>query len=71
LLVRIVLHESWFAVHGQQADEHTKVIEGGGDYRKVHPLGYIPALVLEAMAPRPSFPLISNARLPSRLTPAG
>ncbi len=28
-------------------DEHTKVIEGGGDYRKVNPLGYVPALVLD------------------------
>ena len=28
-------------------DEHTKVIKGGGDYRKVSPLGYVPSLVLD------------------------
>jgi len=30
---------SRLAVHGHQIDEHTKVIEGGADYRKVNPLG--------------------------------
>jgi glutathione S-transferase len=30
-----------------KVDEHTKVIETGGDYRQVNPLGYVPALVLD------------------------
>jgi glutathione S-transferase len=30
-----------------QADVHTKAIEGGGDYRTVNPLGYVPALLLD------------------------
>ena len=30
-----------------QIDEHTKVIQGGGDYRTVNPLGYVPALLLD------------------------
>ena len=30
-----------------KVDEHTKEIEGGGDYRKINPLGYLPTLLLD------------------------
>ncbi len=32
-----------------RVNEHSKVIEGGGDFRNVNPLGYVPALVLETV----------------------
>jgi glutathione S-transferase len=47
LLVHIVLHEAGLPFEAIKINEHTKVIEGGGDYRKVNPLGYVPALVLD------------------------
>lgn len=47
LLPHIVLHEAGTPFSAIEIDEHTKVIEGGGDYRKVNPLGYVPALVLD------------------------
>ena len=43
----IVLLEAGLAFTAIQIDEHTKVIEGGGDYRTVNPLGYVPALLLD------------------------
>jgi glutathione S-transferase len=46
LLPHIVLLEAGLSFTAIQIDEHTKVIEGGGDYRTVNPLGYVPALVL-------------------------
>jgi glutathione S-transferase len=42
-----VLLEAGLPFAAIQIDEHTKVIEGGGDYRAVNPLGYVPALVLD------------------------
>jgi glutathione S-transferase len=47
LLPHIVLLEAGLPFTAIKIDEHTKVIEGGGDYRKVNPLGYVPALVLD------------------------
>jgi glutathione S-transferase len=41
-----VLLEAGLPFTAIKIDEHTKVIEGGGDYRKVNPLGYVPSLVL-------------------------
>jgi glutathione S-transferase len=47
LLPHIVLLEAGLPFTAIGIDEHTKVIEGGGDYRMVNPLGYVPALVLD------------------------
>jgi glutathione S-transferase len=47
LLPHIVLHEVGLPFTAVKINEHIKVIEGGGDYRKVNPLGYVPALVLD------------------------
>jgi glutathione S-transferase len=47
LLPHIVLHEAGLPFIAIKIDERTKVIEGGGDYRNVNPLGYVPALVLD------------------------
>jgi glutathione S-transferase len=47
LFPHIVLHEAGLPFTAIKINEHTKVIETGGDYRKVNPLGYVPALVLD------------------------
>jgi glutathione S-transferase len=47
LLPHIVLYEAGLPFAAVKVNEHTKVIERGGDYRKVNPLGYVPALVLD------------------------
>jgi glutathione S-transferase len=47
LLPHIVLREADLPFAAIKINEHTKIIEGGGDYRKVNPLGYVPALVLD------------------------
>src|SRR5436309_12248803 len=47
LLPHIVLLEAGLPFTAIQIDEHTKVIEGGGDYRTVNPLGYVPVLQLD------------------------
>jgi hypothetical protein len=47
LLPHIVLYEAGLPFTAAKINEQTKVIEGGGDYRKVNPLGYVPALVLD------------------------
>jgi glutathione S-transferase len=39
-----VLNESGLAFELVRVDEHRKVMENGGDYRTVNPLGYVPAL---------------------------
>ena len=46
LLPHIVLHEAELPFERIRI-EHTKAISGGGDYRTVNPLGYVPALVLD------------------------
>lgn len=47
LLPYIVLREAGLPFTAIRINENTKVIEGGGDYKKVNPLGYVPALVLD------------------------
>src|SRR5215469_4375857 len=47
LLPHIVLYEAGLPFAAVKINEHTKVIEGGGDYRKANTLGYVPTLVLE------------------------
>jgi glutathione S-transferase len=47
LLPHIVLYEAGLPFAAIRIDEHSKAIEGGGDYRAVNPLGYVPALVLD------------------------
>lgn len=47
LLPHIVLHEAELPFEPIKIDEHTKAISGGGDFRSVNPLGYVPALVLD------------------------
>ena len=43
----VLLHEAELPFTAIKINEHSKVIEGGGDYKKVSPLGYVPALVLD------------------------
>jgi glutathione S-transferase len=43
LLPHIVLREAQLAFEPVEINEHTKAISGGGDYRSVNPLGYVPA----------------------------
>ena len=47
LFPHIVLVEAGLAFDAVKVDEHTKAIDGGGDYRSINPLGYVPALQLE------------------------
>jgi glutathione S-transferase len=47
LLPHIALREAELPFEPIRVDEHTKAISGGGDYRSVNPLGYVPALVLD------------------------
>src|SRR5262249_49768525 len=47
LLPHIVLYEAGLPFVAVRINEHSKVIEGGGDFRSVNPLGYVPALVLD------------------------
>ncbi len=47
LLPHIVLYEAGLPFIAIRINEHSKVIEGGGDYRKVNRLGYVPALALD------------------------
>ena len=47
LFPHIVLVEAGLPFDAIRVDEHTKAIDGGGDYRNINPLGYVPALQLE------------------------
>lgn len=47
LLPHIVLLEAGLPFTQIRINEFTKAIEGGGDYRTVNPLGYVPALLLD------------------------
>jgi glutathione S-transferase len=46
LLPHIALHEAGLPFDFIKVNEHTKAIMGGGDFRNVNPLGYVPALLL-------------------------
>ena len=47
LLPHIALREAELPFDPIKIDEHTKAVSGGGDFRDVNPLGYVPALVLD------------------------
>jgi glutathione S-transferase len=47
LFPHIVLHEAGLPFEPIKIEEHTKEITGGGDYRRVNPLGTVPALALD------------------------
>jgi glutathione S-transferase len=47
LFPHIVLIEAGLLFDAVKVDERTKALDGGGDYRAVNPLGYVPALQLE------------------------
>ncbi len=46
LFPHIVLVEAGLPFDAVRVDEHTKIMDGGGDYRSVNPLGSVPALQL-------------------------
>ncbi len=43
----IVLQEAGLSFEKVRADTKTKIMDGGGDYKTVNPLGYVPALQLD------------------------
>ena len=43
----IVLHEAGLPFEAVRTDTKTKALPGGGDYRSVSPLGYVPVLELD------------------------
>jgi glutathione S-transferase len=47
LLPHVVLHEAELSFEAIKVDERSKAISGGGDYRSVNPLGYVPALAVD------------------------
>jgi glutathione S-transferase len=47
LFPHIVLVESGLSFAAAKVDDRTKALDGGGDFRAVNPLGYVPALRLE------------------------
>jgi glutathione S-transferase len=47
LFPHIALHEAGLAFEKIKVDEHTKLMDSGGDYRTVNPLGFVPALELD------------------------
>jgi glutathione S-transferase len=47
LFPHIVLVEAGLSFTAVKVDEATKAMDGGGDYRTVNPMGYVPALQLE------------------------
>lgn len=47
LMPHVALIESGRPFTAMRVDEITKSLEGGGDFRSVNPLGYVPALSLE------------------------
>jgi glutathione S-transferase len=73
LLPHIVLHEAGLPFTAVEVDEHSKVIQQGGDYWKVNPLGYVPALVLDdgtLLTEGPAIvQYIADQALPKKLAP--
>jgi hypothetical protein len=53
LFPHIVLHEAGLAFEGIRVDEHTKIMANGEDYRTINPLGFVPALQLDAQERAP------------------
>ena len=47
LATRIVFLECGLPFDATEIDEHTKIMVGGGDFRTVNPLGYVPAVELD------------------------
>jgi glutathione S-transferase len=47
LATRIVFQECGLSFITTEINEHTKVMEDGGDFRSINPLGYVPALQLD------------------------
>jgi glutathione S-transferase len=47
LATRIVFLECELAFDAIEIDEHTKIMAGGGNFRTVNPLGYVPAVELD------------------------
>jgi glutathione S-transferase len=47
LFPHIALHEAGLAFDRIKVDENTKLMDNGGDYRTVNPLGFVPALELD------------------------
>jgi glutathione S-transferase len=47
LATRIVFLECGLPFDVTEIDEHTKIMVGGGDFRTLNPLGYVPALELD------------------------
>src|SRR5262249_45176666 len=54
----IVLHEAGLAFETVRTDTKTKALPGGGDYRTVNPLGYVPLLELDDGTKRTEGPAI-------------
>jgi len=46
LFPHIVLNESGLRFELTRVDEHSKLMDNGGDYRTVNPLGFVPAIEL-------------------------
>ncbi len=58
LSVNIALREAGLDFNLKKVSTKTKEIEGGGDYRTINPLGYVPALVLPDQSVMTEVPVI-------------
>lgn len=70
----IVLHEAGIAAETEKVDLTTKTTASGGDYRRINPKGYVPALALDDGAVLTEGPAIvqylADLRPASQLAPA-
>ena len=62
LASHITLIDAGLSFDAVRVDEHTKVMEDGGDYRQVHWLGYVPALLLIATTSVLFAPVMAQAQ---------